>query len=526
LKTIDTEVQGLRVYIDDPSLKPIFESKTMKFSKVYGGEEHGKMKWQEVSEKLYKSVPRKGFYTGVGAIQWINQNSDILEINIKSVYPERGILESPLLIPESLRESPKFEPDGNRRFYFFEALEACFRNPNGTIKLPTGSGKTEIQLTLAYNQSEYVGTGMILVPTITIKNQFIERGKKYGIEIIDYYDIGNEKELKEGSIVITSHHAIYEKLKTKKKRQEAKDLLDHIKWIVVDECAHATCNSWFSILLALDNCQRAHGFSALPVAFKTKEERSFDKLNSDDARVIAILGQVIYERTSKELEEFLNLPNLINVKYKWPSSNPAMPDNRWEEMKSSRKWHDIIEALNYNLDRVEVIAGLFDYLLDNGYKVATFVKSKDYAKRILSRVQSDKLICWFGGEVIFDKERDLQEKEFKEKFGSQYLGVLLTSHGIEGLDFDDPLNVLILHEGKSVRQTVQKVGRIVRADKRPSIVINFCDRGCSILPNHGNLRAGDIIKEFGSDPVNCSTFSDLLEQINVIQENYEENNHE
>lgn len=510
--TIPVEIQGLKCFINDIKLKPHFEMKKMDYGKIYGGPRHGQYGWHEVTEKMYKSVPRKGFWVGYGGVEWLNKHSKEIKFDIKDIKPKRDVINKELLIPDGIKNSPKFKVNGKERFYFFEALEACFKNPTGTIKLPTGTGKTEIQLTLAYNQSKYVGTGMILVPTLTIKDQFLQRAKKYNIPMVEYNEFSPLSE--DGTIFVTTHHILCEKLKDKNRKKAAKAELDRVDWVLVDECAHATCDSWFTILMNLDNCQRCHGFSALPVAYETETADSFSGLDTDDARTIGILGSILYEKTAHELKDFLNIPTLVNIKYQWPEGKNEIPN------QFAKDWQKIRKAVMANKDRTEFISKIIKYLLQRKYKTATFVKQKKHANQILESVNEDSMVCWFGGGIVFDQNDSIDLDKFKENFGEEYFGVALTSHGIEGLDFDSPLNILVLHDGKSVRQTVQMGGRVVRPDFLPSSIFNICDRGCNILPKHSNARANDIINEFNCEVINCATFAQFTEALQVIEERH------
>ena len=328
MKIVPVKIQGLKCLIDDLSVKKHFESSESKFTKVYGGVNHGRMMWQKITQKIYKSLPKKGFWVGFGGIMWLNSHSEDINFKITEISPSRGSIKDPLLIPDELKNSSKFKVKGKERFYFYEALSACFIKPQGTIKLPTGSGKSPLQLTLAYNQSKYIGTGMILVPTLVIKDQFIESAKKFNIDIIDYKDLGSK--IPKGTIFVSTHHIICLDLENKDKKESTVKKLESVDWVILDEVAHATSNSWFEILLNLNNCQRCHGFSALPVAYETNGS-SFDEMNSDDARTIGIIGSVIYEKSADDLREFLNLPELITLPYTWPPGNNT---TNWAEVRN------------------------------------------------------------------------------------------------------------------------------------------------------------------------------------------------
>ncbi len=61
------------------------------------------------------------------------------------------------------------------------------------------------------------------------------------------------------------------------------------------------------------------------------------------------------------------------------------------------------------------------------------------------------------------------------------------------MDLEDPINSLVVHEERKVRRTLQRVGRIVRPDKKPAIVINIVDLGVGVLTNQANCREAGII---------------------------------
>jgi hypothetical protein len=105
---------------------------------------------------------------------------------------------------------------------------------------------------------------------------------------------------------------------------------------------------------------------------------------------------------------------------------------------------------------------------------------------------------YLASEVI--SKHTQYEKLSKEQLrciaGADVMGIICTSHAIEGLDLDSPLNAILLSKGKSVRQVLQKCGKITRPDKRRSIIINIYDQGISILPKHARERS--ILNEFDS----------------------------
>jgi hypothetical protein len=215
---------------------------------------------------------------------------------------------------------------------------------------------------------------------------------------------------------------------------------------------------------------------------------------------ISIVGPVIYEKSTRELKDFLNVPKLINLHYTWP-------ENKWAAQKTDN-WHKIRELQYENVERLSLIADVVRLLINRGYNTIVHVGEKELGVDLYKLVNDERCVCWYGGgEVIgFDIDVEL----LRQRAGSSILGMICTSHAIEGLDLDSPLNAIVLIDGKKARQILQKSGRIVRPDERTSVIVNFMDHGLWILPGHSNARAETIQSEFDSDVYNVTSINQLI----------------
>jgi hypothetical protein len=216
-------------------------------------------------------------------------------------------------------------------FYFYEALEVL--PVMQTIVVSYAPDwlwvSRPIELTLAYNQLREIGTGIILVPSQPIKDQFVKSAKEFGINLVDYRDWLWSSGVEE-QILISLPTVVYNDIKeTREVSNEfelipvnrAKKKLSMVRWIVGDEVHHAGCKTWNTIFLGLPNLTRSHGFSALPIESSCQSSINFAGIPIEDAMTISIVGPVIYERSTRELKEFLNIPTLINLKYTWPKKH-------------------------------------------------------------------------------------------------------------------------------------------------------------------------------------------------------------
>jgi superfamily II DNA or RNA helicase len=509
--TVPVKVQGIKATLEDKELKKYFKCESEKYGYNYYGPRKGTYGYTKVVDNIYRDAYSKGFEVGLGALLWLNSYSPDIKFKFEQIEPKRGSLKQEFIIPEKILNAPKFKVNGKERFYFWEALEACKIKPYGTIKLPTGSGKSSIILTLAYNQAKQIGIGMILVPTLAIKKQFLDSAKAWDIDLVDYSEWTTMS--KRGKMFITTPHAITAGFKSKKKATLAE--LAKIDWSCIDEGHHVAAKTWQDILFNLPNCSRIHGFSASPFTSDFTGATSLSNLEAEDAKTLSMLGPIIYEKSASDLKDFLNLPYLINIKFKW--------ENEVGNSKS-KKWQEVQKAMINNKERNLFLSSILDLLMELKLKTAMFVNEKDHARTIMNYCTSDKLACWFGGNQVIGKDYISNDTDqLKKGFGCDTLGLILTSHAEEGLDFDNPLNVLLYHEMKSTRKSIQKGGRIVRWDTVASMIINVIDSNCNFLPKHANQRQEDLKEEFCCKVFECDTLSGLLEAIELCQEDFKLN---
>lgn len=525
MREVSVSVQGLSATLHagviDTELMATYEFK----ERIYGGRRNGRFR-DVVSEEPIFIRNGKYIRCGIGAILFLARNNPFLSFNFTEILPERKPLPK-MEIPQKVLDSPKWKVNGKERWYFHEALEACSKNHSGTIKLPTGSGKTVIELTLAYNQLREIGSGLIIVPTNTIKDQFLKSASQFGIELRDYREWLCDFESDKKSIIISLPIVLYNDITSSTLDPKIKEKLLSIQWIIGDEVHHAGCETWNGIFMGLPNLSRGYGMSALPVTESLQQSVNFSSVSLEDALTISTVGPVIYEKSTKELKDFLNIPSLINFKYTWPK-------DRWPDQQTD-DWHKLRQLQHKNTERLEVIANVIRILIERKYRTIIHVGEKKLGTELLKLVNSDKCATWYGGgevEVSEELYRKIMEAEGVDLRGSmpkistdllrKYLGTLIfgtigTSHLIEGLDLDSPLNALVLVEGKKARQILQKCGRIVRPDVKPSIIVNIMDEGLWILPKHSKERKDWIQSEFDTDTYNAQSLSHLETILAMIE---------
>jgi len=299
-QVIPVSVTGVSAKIPRGFLEAELSAREVVKERVYGGRLNGR--WIDA----VKSVPifiknNTHIRVGLGAILFLAKNNPFIDLEFKKFEPDRSKMDK-IIVPEGVRNAPKFRVNGKDRWYFYEALEACRGNYCGTVKLPTGSGKTVIELTLAYNQARQIGTGIIIVPTHTIKEQFVKSASLFGLKMRDYREWLYDLEYTETNDILIATPGVVCNDLVDDDLHNAKHEL--IKWIIADECHHSGCETWYAIFDGLPNLTRSHGFSALPVEEKIEHAISFSQIPYDDALTISAVGPIIYEKSTKQLNNF------------------------------------------------------------------------------------------------------------------------------------------------------------------------------------------------------------------------------
>jgi superfamily II DNA or RNA helicase len=344
---------------------------------------------------------------------------------------------------------------------------------------------------------------LLLYPNITLRNQTLDNARRFGMSRY----IRDSREWRDSNdvnpcIIISTPGVVYNDIIS----GLYQDRFKLITAIIADEAHHASCKTWTTIFLGLPNLTRSYGFSALPIRSSSRLAMNFAGMSIEDAMTISVCGPVIYEKLTKELKDFLNIPKLINLHYKWPK-------DKWVDQKTN-DWHKL-KALQYkNTERLELIANVITLLVDRKYNTIVHVSEKELGVQLLKLVKNDKVVCWYGGGEV--KGQDIDVDTIRRLAGTEILGMICTSHAVEGMDLDTPLNAIVLIDGKDSRQVLQKCGRIMRPDKRLSVIINLMDSGLWILPRHSEQRKQTIQSEFDSDVYDARTLDQLVVTLDMI----------
>jgi superfamily II DNA or RNA helicase len=334
-----------------------------------------------------------------------------------------------------------------------EAYESWVKNNcRGTIIAPTGTGKTVIA---GYAIKRLNVPTLIVCPTERILKMWIERlGEKFGLSASAFY--GGSKKI--GRITVTIYNTV---------SMIHPELLNNYNLIILDEVHHAGSEVFSSIIHRLSD---GHKVMALTATLKREDERHMiimsklpvvyclDLATAIKHRLVAPVEVIPIgvDMNDRERREYSEIERKIsNVKNALKTSNEDEEKRRLErqlkicinqrrillsrlEAKKEAVYNIALKHPNERIlvfsESIESIEGLKKYLLERGVRAETYHSNKP------------------------ENIRDLIFKRWGAEFN-----VLLSCRALdEGIDVPECGTAVMIASGMSVRQLVQRKGRIMR----------------------------------------------------------------
>lgn len=320
------------------------------------------------------------------------------------------------------------------RDYQQEAYDAILKSRNGIIQAGTGAGKTSCAIAIMK----------------TIKHKWIffahkkdlihQAGKRFkdttGEEI---GIIGDGKFETDKRIIFATFQTLNSALK--RKEEEVLKLISETKGIIVDEAHCASAKTFWKIIMLFENAVYRVGLSATPLA----------KDKKDNVYVMSGLGPVRYKITSKELIErgFLSKP-IIEMHEVF---------QEFEDKKNIKKhkWHDvnqkyIISSLKRNKKIIELTKKAPKPCL-------VFVNIKEHGNHLNEEINK----AGINSKFIYGDDKTKERQEGLKDLVEGKLNVIVCSSIFnEGIDIPSLESVIIGNGGKSIINTLQKLGRGMR----------------------------------------------------------------
>lgn len=516
---VRAKVRGLMAEIENsPDIDYIkFLMKTVKVTtvvKTYGNKKYYKKLKTLVN--LYKENEENGsVLTSLGVLKYLEKIACLkVECEFLDGVECYSWSTDDYEIPEGIKNSSKFEVDGKRRDYFYEAISACLGNVCGLVRLPTGSGKTEIELTLAYNLKKVFGRGIILVPTRLLVSQFLEKARSYGISASSYSDYRNllksdsaENLPEDSNILISTPMVIFN------------DICSNfcprgIKWVITDESHHMKADTWLGVLLNLPELRRVYGFSATPLRSIFKNV-NFLALGYENSLCVLASGPLIYSKDPKSLEGFVSLPKLIEIEYRW--KNKDIVNLLERDGTVTNNYSRILEVCSFNEDRINFIKSILEVLCKFNRNSILFTDRKALGYNLLSKCLHIPVSVWYSDDIRTSENEVKDETWIRSNFGTDSCrAIIASSHATEGLDIKNQIDCVILIDGEGDVKTIQRVGRATRLSSKDPVVINLVDIGVGVLKKHSEKRSDLVCSAFNLTQMDIISVNDPVELENLL----------
>jgi superfamily II DNA or RNA helicase len=346
--------------------------------------------------------------------------------------------------------------------YQTEAIKVALEKGNGIIASSTGSGKTEMFISLCNLMGLRT---LILFSSIDLAHQTRKRMEKAGI------DSG----LVQGPNIDENHQVVMATVQSSHKLQR-----EDYQMIIVDEVHKANGEQYQQLLRRYDSRYR-FGFSATPFI---KSKKSQAKLRN--ARVKAWIGDEIYKVESKQLIENNTLAKpyifLIPVNDVYDEKRDKSLDIfDWDWQFAENK--GIIE----NSIRNQYIADIASQVKG---QTLILIKRIDHGERLAEKIEDAVFLSGSNNS----KERDEVIQRFEK--GENFTLIASTIFD-EGVDIKNLNNVIIASGGASYIKILQRIGRGMRKmkDKHRVDIYDFYDKTNHILLRHSKERIEIARKE-------------------------------
>ena len=384
--------------------------------------------------KIYFLYNNGKFFRGLvwEVLKYASEWKIPVEFGINVIY--RNLPDSfKLNLKTELWERQKEAYDKIRKFNF------------GLVKMPTGSGKTLVELAIV-DEFFHTETGKIaiIVPRTSLVEQFYDRFQQFAPD--DMKDhvgrfYGGKKEIDKRIVVFT-----WQSLLSLKRSKSKKKILDDFKVLIFDEVHFSKAKEIKSIVTSFTQAKYRYGFTA---TLPQKDKASLMMIK-------ALFGEVMYEYKLAEAIEEKTLSTMeiqpIVLEYDYPRGLTYQED---EEFIAKQDF------------RYEILKSVVDNYKDRN--VLILVRFVEVAKRIAKELG----VHLFYGATAMDERKEVLNIFEKNK------GVtLVATLGVFGVGIDvKNVDVLILFQPrKSEIELLQAIGRGLRKRKgKHLLVFDFVD---------------------------------------------------
>lgn len=356
--------------------------------------------------------------------------------------------------------TPYFDVEIDLREYQEKALEKWLEDKWGCIVLPTGSGKTHVALAAI---NEISASTLIVVPTLDLIDQWKEKLSIFGSEYVGEFS-GRVKELK--PITVATYDSAF---------TNAEKLGNRFNLLIFDEVHHLAGESYMHIA----------EMNAAP--YRLGLTATFEREDSRHELLQEVVGGKVFEIQPKELAGkyladftikriFVPLTEDEREEYKRREKVfKGYLKSKRIAIRSIEDFHKVVMATGYDESAYDALRAW-----DEARKIAFNSKNKiKKLREILERHKKDKIIIFtHHNELVYKISRIFlipaityrtpkeERQEILEGFRNGRFRAVVSSQVLdEGIDVPDANVGVIMSGSGSVREYIQRLGRILRPSK-------------------------------------------------------------
>lgn len=354
-----------------------------------------------------------------------------------------------------------------------EAVEACLKHKSGIVKMPPGTGKTEVMIALGATLGVY--PLLWVTDKLHLLHQTADRFKAR-IPTVSVGLLSGDTQFIKGDIVVATVQSLASWVKSNPK--EAAAFIQSIQVLICDEAHHQPGKIWYGIFASCPAPFR-FGCSATPL----------DRTDKNDMKLVGSTGRVIYELTPSVAADrgVLVCPHVFMVEYPDPPVKEAVGRLMdWHKKWSVTYGQHIVNSKQRN----EAVFSVAKFSLEQGRRVLIIVRQLEHGEilrqMLESYFQSPMPIAYLqGGDSISVRKRVV--KKFKKGVVQVIIGTAIFDEGIDIPEID---TVIIASAGKAKIKAIQRVGRGMRSsDSGHTLqVFDFWDTSTPTFKGHSRDR--------------------------------------
>ncbi|AZU99956.1 DNA helicase [Enterococcus phage vB_EfaM_Ef2.3] len=294
---------------------------------------------------------------------------------------------------------------------------------------------------------------------------------KHELEEI-FYSCGTNKQV---IMKMKGYQAEYQKIvekkngKVLKKYNEAMEFLDSISVMIVDEAHHTSSDTWYKVLTSCNNAQ-----------YRMALTGSIDRTNHVLwQRLQAIFGEITTKVSNN---------TLIELGHSAKPKITIFPIIAPVDIQTTTYMDAYQKGIVDNEYRNSLIAKLTKKMYDKGNGILIIINRIEHGEAISNLLKEEGVAHYFiNGQL----ENDLRDEKIQDMRDGA-LKVMISSTIIdEGVDISGIDTLILGAGGKSLRQTLQRVGRGLRKKKTGENkveVFDFYDLTNKHLKKHSEQR--------------------------------------